>query len=58
MIEDKIDSSELPIEKEDFMSIFLDNSSNQLEDQFFKSKLKLINAQVNFILNIFQEREK
>lgn len=42
----KTESKISEIEKNDFMSILMDNSSNQLEDQFFLSKKKMLNAQV------------
>lgn len=38
-------NSEMEVENGDFMKIFLDNGTNQLEDKFFLSKKKLLNAQ-------------
>ena len=33
------------VEKEDLVNVFLDNGANQLEDQVFLSKKKMLNAQ-------------
>ena len=40
----KINTTEKVVEKGEFFNIFFDNSANQLEDQFFLSKKKYLNA--------------
>ena len=37
--------TEIEVDKNDMMNIFLDNSSNQLESQFFLNKKRMLNAQ-------------
>ena len=37
--------TEIEVDKNDMMNIFLDNSSNQLESQFFLNRKRMLNAQ-------------
>lgn len=45
MMAKEFKSGEMTVEKEDLINVFLDNGANQLEDQVFLSKKKLLNAQ-------------
>ena len=37
--------TEIEVDKNEMMNIFLDNSSNQLESQFFLNRKRMLNAQ-------------
>ena len=41
----KISSSDIKVDKNEMINIFLDNSSNQLESQFFLNRKRMLNAQ-------------
>ena len=56
----KISSSDIKVDKNEMINIFLDNSSNQLESQFFLNKKRMLNAQKgqNELLDLLKKKLK